>query len=46
MTIKAVVVSILCITIAGCTSLLSVEDNQTERQVIDAYDNQGNLKSY
>ena len=44
MTIKSVVVSILCIMIAGCASLTSVEDNQTERQAIDIYDSQGNVK--
>ncbi len=46
MTIKSVVVSILCMIIAGCVSLPSVEDNQTERQVIDIYDNQGNVKEH
>ena len=30
--------------IAGCVSLPPVEDNQTERQVIDIYDSQGNVK--
>jgi len=44
MTIKSVVVSILCIMIAGCASLPPVEDNQTEHQVIDIYDSQGNVK--
>lgn len=44
MTLKTVVVSIVCIMIAGCTSLLSVEDNQTERQVINIYDSKGNVK--
>lgn len=44
MTMKCVVVSTLCIMIAGCTSLLSVEDNQTERQIINIYDNKGNVK--
>ncbi len=44
MTIKSVIVSILCIMIAGCASLLSVEDNQTERQVINTYDSKGNVK--
>ena len=43
-TIKSVVVSILCLMIAGCASLPSVEDNQTERQVIDIYDSKGNVK--
>jgi hypothetical protein len=46
MTIRTFIVSILCIMIAGCTSLPSVEDNQTERQVIDIYDNQGNVKEH
>lgn len=32
--------------IAGCTSLLSVEDNQTERQSIDIYDSQGKVKEH
>ena len=44
MTIKSVVVSILCLMIVGCASLPPVEDNQTERQVIDIYDSQGNVK--
>ena len=44
MTIKSVVVSILCIMIAGCASIPSVENNQTEHQVIDIYDSQGNVK--
>jgi len=44
MTIKSVAVPILCIMIAGCVSLPSVEDNQTERQIIDIYDNQENVK--
>ena len=43
-TIKSVVVSILCIMIAGCASLPPVEDNQTERQVIDIYDSKGKVK--
>ena len=46
MTIKSVVVSILCIIIAGCASLASVEDNQTERQAIDIYNRQGNVKEH
>jgi len=46
MTIKTVLVLIVCIMIAGCASLLSVEDNQTERQVIDIYDNQGKVKEH
>lgn len=46
MTIKSVVVSILSIIIAGCESLLPVEDNQTERQVIDVYDNQRKVKEH
>lgn len=46
MAVKTVVVFILCIMIAGCTSLLSVEDNQTERQVIDIYDSQGRVKEH
>ena len=46
MTIKSVVVSILCIMIAGCVSLPSVEDNQTERQVINIYDSQGKVKEH
>jgi len=46
MTIKSVVVSILCIIIAGCASLASVEDNQTERQAIDIYNSQGNVKEH
>lgn len=32
--------------IAGCTSLLSVEDNQAERQSIDIYDSQGKVKEH
>ncbi|OHB96855.1 MAG: hypothetical protein A2Z57_09175 [Planctomycetes bacterium RIFCSPHIGHO2_12_39_6] len=46
MIIKSVVVSILCIMIAGCASLPPVEDNQTERQVINIYDSQGNVKKH
>lgn len=46
MTIKSILVSILCTIIAGCTSLLSVEDNQAERQAIDIYDNQGRVKEH
>ncbi len=46
MTIKSVIVLILCITIAGCASLLSVEDDQTERQAIDIYDSKGNVKEH
>jgi hypothetical protein len=46
MTIKSVVVSILCIIIAGCASLPPVEDEQTERQTIDIYDNKGNVKEH
>ncbi|MBM4056555.1 MAG: hypothetical protein FJ264_18190 [Planctomycetes bacterium] len=44
MAIKTFIVSILFVVIAGCASLPSVEDNQTERQVIDIYDNQGRVK--
>ena len=44
MTIKSIVVSIVCIMIAGCTSLPPVEDNQTERQVINIYDSKGDVK--
>ena len=44
MTIKSVVVSIVCLMIAGCASLPSVEDDQTGRQVIDIYDSKGNVK--
>ncbi len=44
MTIRSIVLSILCIMIAGCASLPSVEDNQTERQVIDIYDSKGNVQ--
>jgi len=46
MAIKSVVVSILCIIIAGCTSLPSVEENHTERQTIDIYNRQGNVKEH
>jgi starvation-inducible outer membrane lipoprotein len=46
MTIKSVLVSIVCIMIAGCASLPSVEDNQTERRTIDIYDSQGNVKKH
>lgn len=46
MTIKSVVVSILSIIIAGGASLLPAEDNQTERQIIDVYDNQGKVKEH
>ena len=44
MTIKSVVLSIVCIMIAGCASLPPFEDNQTERQVIDVYASKGNVK--
>ncbi len=44
MTIRIIVLSILCIIIAGCASLPSVEDGQTGRQVIDVYDSKGNVK--
>ena len=44
MSINSVVVSILCIIIADCTSLPSVEDNHTGRQAIDIYNRQGNVK--
>lgn len=37
---------IVCIIIAGCASLPPVEDNQSERRVIDIYDNQGKVKEY
>ena len=46
MSINNVVVSILCIMIAGCASLPSVEDNHTERQAIDIYNSQGNVKEH
>ena len=46
MSIKSVVVSILCIIIAGCASLPFVEDEQTKRQMIDIYDNKGNGKEH
>ena len=46
MAIKSVGVSILCIIIAGCASLPSVEDNYTGRQAIDIYDSQGNVKEH
>ena len=46
MTTKSVVVSIVCIMIAGCASLPPVEDNQTERQAIDIYDSQGKVKEH
>ncbi len=44
--IKSAVITILTIMIAGCTSLLSVEDNQAERQSIDIYDSQGKVKEH
>ena len=43
---KSVIVSILCIMIAGCASLPPVEDNQTERQVINIYDSPGKVKEH
>lgn len=46
MTTRSLVVPILCITIIGCTSLPPVEDNQIQRQVIDIYNNQGNVKEH
>ena len=44
--VGSVGVSIFCIIIAGCASLPSVEDNQTERQAIDIYNSQGNVKEH
>ena len=44
--VGSVGVSIFCIIIAGCASLPSVEDNQTERQAIDIYDSQGKVKEH
>ena len=32
--------------IAGCAPLSSIENNQTERQTIDVYDNQGRAKEH
>lgn len=46
MSIKSVGVSILCIIIAGCASLPSVEDNHTRRQTIDIYNSQGKVKEH
>jgi hypothetical protein len=46
MTIKSVVVPILCIMMIGCASLLPIEDNQTEHRVIDIYDSQGKVKEH
>jgi len=46
MTIKKIVILILFIIIAGCASLPPVEDNQTERQTIDIYNKQGNVKEH
>jgi len=46
MIIKSVVVSNLCIIIAGCASLPPVEDEQTERQAIDIYNSQGKVKEH
>ena len=44
MAIKSIVVSIVCIMMAGCASLPPAEDNKAGRQVIDIYDNQGKVK--
>ena len=46
MAIKSIVVSIVCIMMAGCASLPPVEDNQAGRQVIDIYDTQGSVKEH
>ncbi|MBM4056115.1 MAG: hypothetical protein FJ264_15900 [Planctomycetes bacterium] len=46
MTIKIVLISIVCVMTTGCASLPSVEENQTERQVIDIYDSKGNVKEH
>ena len=46
MTIKSVGVSIFCIIIAGCASLPPVEDSHTERQTIEIYNSQGNVKEH
>lgn len=46
MPLKKIVVSIFCITTSGCASLPPVEDNQTERRVIDVYDKQGHVKEH
>ncbi|MEP9412711.1 MAG: hypothetical protein HRF42_15220 [Candidatus Brocadia sp.] len=39
------IVTCLCIMIAGCAPL-SVQDKQAERQMIDIYDNRGNVKEH
>ena len=44
--VGSVGVSIFCIIIAGCASLPFVEDEQTKRQMIDIYDNKGNVKEH
>ena len=46
MTIRKIVIIILFIMIAGCASLSSMENNQSERQTIDVYDNQGRVKEH
>ena len=46
MTIKKIVIIIPFIIIVGCASLPPVEDSQTERQTIDIYNSQGNVKEH
>lgn len=43
---KKIFTIILFIMISGCASMPSMEDNQTERQTIDVYDNQGRMKEH
>ena len=46
MTTKKIVIIIPFIIIVGCASLPPVEDSQTERQTIDIYNSQGNVKEH
>ncbi|MDO8142132.1 MAG: hypothetical protein Q6358_11585 [Candidatus Brocadiales bacterium] len=43
---KKIFIIILFIMISGCASMLSMEDNQTERQTIDIYNNNGRVKEH
>ena len=46
MTTKKIVIIIPFIIIVGCASLPPVEDSHTERQTIDIYNSQGNVKEH
>ena len=46
MTTKKIVIIIPFIIIVGCASLPPVEDSHTERQTIEIYNSQGNVKEH